>query len=360
VKVAITHPYCWPEVRRGAERIIVEMARALSSRGHRVTVITSGWQPGRDHDNGFTLVRVRRIFNTPDRHERWFAGRAVPYLLLGGYDVVHSIFPRDCVAAIRTKKLRRHRTVYEEMGLPYNHWWDNMLDGPTRRRVARDVDVYGCMSQFARDVLLRESGRAGVLIPGGVRMSEFRPASERDSRPTVLFSGAMYEERKGLAVLLEALALVAESRPDVQLWLSGEGDPTPYLDAAPAAARQRTTVLPLGEPNAIAERYGRAWATVLPSTDDSFGMVLLESLACGTPIVVADHSAPPELVTKATGALCEPGNAPSLAGAIHEALVLAADSSTTERCRSFAQRYDWDDAIAPLLERIYAGSGRDE
>ncbi|MES4793150.1 MAG: hypothetical protein C4321_09370, partial [Chloroflexota bacterium] len=78
--------------------------------------------------------------------------------------------------------------------------------------------------------------------------------------------------------------------PDVAVWLSGPGDASALLAAAPPEARARTTVLPLGEPTAQHERYGRAWVTTLPSRGDSFGMVLVESLACGTPIVAAaDH-----------------------------------------------------------------------
>src|SRR5207244_5414092 len=90
MKVAITHPYSWPEVRRGAERIMVETGRALAARGHEVTVFTAGGAPGRDRHGGITTVRYRRVFVTPQRHERWFGWRVFPDLVRGRFDAVHS------------------------------------------------------------------------------------------------------------------------------------------------------------------------------------------------------------------------------------------------------------------------------
>lgn len=356
MKIALTHPYSWPEVRRGAERIVRETARALAARGHDVTVLTSARTAGVTREDGVRIVTARRVFDDPHRHERWFGWRIVPRLATSRFDVVHSLMAYDALAAIRTSRVAGHRTVYEELGLPIVPWWANLPDHRARQRVVRDVDVYGCMSRFALDMLEEHAGRRGALIPGGVGLAEFSPQGCREPRPTFLFSGVLDEPRKGVALLLEATALLAGERPDVQVWLSGPGNVRPLLDAAPAAARERTVVLPLGDPHDQAERYGRAWATVLPSINESFGMVLLESLACGTPIVVADHSAPPELVTDTTGAVCEPGNAASLAGAMSRALELAADSGCRDACRAIAARYDWDAAIAPALESIYTGA----
>ena len=63
-------------------------------------------------------------------------------------------------------------------------------------------------------------------------------------------------------------------------------------EAAPRV-RAQVTMLPLGDPEGLSSRYATAWVSALPSTGDSFGMVLIESLASGTPIVVSDDGAPP-------------------------------------------------------------------
>lgn len=357
MKVAITHPYTWPEVRRGAERIVRETARALAGRGHDVTIFTSSWKPVARRDGPVRVVRLKRIRHNAESHERDFGRRLLPQLVARRFDVVHALGVPDAVAAVRAQRVRRNmRTVYENLGIPIRSWWDRQPVRVEHERLVRDVDVYACMSQFALDVLERDYGRTGALIPGGVNLSQFQPAARRAERPTILFSGAITEPRKGVATLLAALALVARDVPDVQLWLSGPGDPSQLLADAPVAARERTEALGVGDPEAQGERYATAWATALPSTDDSFGMVLIESLASGTPVIGADHSAVPELVTDETGALSEPGDPESLAAACVRALELSQRPGTAERCRSFAAAYDWDTGMAPRLEKLYAGS----
>jgi phosphatidylinositol alpha-mannosyltransferase len=209
------------------------------------------------------------------------------------------------------------------------------------------------MSNYSLDVLRREWGRRGDLIPCGVRMSEFTPSLARDPRPTILFSGALSVPQKGLGDLLAATDLLMEKYPDVQVWLSGPGNPDTMLARTTARVREQVTLLPIGDPGGLARRYSDAWVTALPSVGDSFGMVLVESLASGTPIVVADDSAPPQLVTDTTGAIARPHDLASLAEALEKGFQLALDPLTQKRCRDFAQQFDWDEAIAPLLEKLY-------
>lgn len=352
----MTHPYSWPEVRRGAERIIMETARALAGRGHEVTVFTTGNQAGTSDFHGARIVRFRRIFSRDWMHEHWFGWRVTPHLARG-FDVVHSFMPRDALAAIRTRRIGGHTTLYDEMGVPYLIW-DTLRDRGARRKVVSNVDIYGCMSQYALDALRSSSDRVGVRIPGGVRMSEFQPVPEREPAPTLLFSGAFDEGFKGVASLLKALPMVAEIEPDVRLWLSGPGDGKALFAAAPEEARRRTEIMPLGEPSDQAERYARAWVAVQPSVGESFGMVTLEALACGTPVVTSDQGALQELVSATTGAVSEAGNPESLAKAVLHAIDLARDPATIGACRSSAEPYDWDTGVAPLLEDLYAGGPR--
>lgn len=352
MKIALTHPYSWPEVRRGAERIIRETARALADRGHSVTIFTSGSWGGTAMEDGVKVVRFRRVMRRDWMHEQWFGWRVLPHLATGRFDATHAFMPHDALAAIRAQRLGGHRTLYDEMGVPWLVW-GKLRDEAARVAVAERIDVYGCMSQYALDALRANNDRPGVRIPGGVRLDEFVPADEREPAPTLLFSGAFDVAFKGVAGLLEALALVAETEPDVRLWLSGPGNGDKLLADAPSAARERTEVLPLGGPHDQPERYGRAWATVLPSQKESFGMVMLESLACGTPIVTTDHGAPQELVTPTTGAVGRAGDARSLADALLRAIDLARDPSTVAACRASVAGYDWDTGLAPLLEGLY-------
>ena len=92
----------------------------------------------------------------------------------------------------------------------------------------------------------------------------------------------------------------------------------------------------------------------MPSTDDTFGLALVEALACGTPVVAGDHAALPELVKNdVTGTLCQPGDAPSVARACLRALELARAPGTADACRESVRPYDWMTGVAPLCLAAY-------
>lgn len=349
MRVAITHAYSWPEVRRGAERITVETARALAGRGHHVTHLTAARRWGAARVDGVLTIRLPRVRRTPARHERDFGLELVPLLRAGRFDVVHGLGVRDAAAGVRAGR----RTLFENMGVPARAWWDRQPECDAHELLVREADVYGCMSQYALDFLDRDYGRAGALVPGGVNLAEFEPSPAREPRPTLLFSGAIEEPRKGLAFLLRALPLIAEKEPDIRLWVSGPGDADALLRSAPAAARRHVELLGLGEARDQAGRYGRAWVTALPSIDEVFGLVYLESLACGTPVVATTSAAGPERATPGVGFTCEPGDARGLADACLAALELSHEPGIVDRCRDAAAPYDWATAIAPRLEALY-------
>ena len=361
MQIALTHAFCWPEVRRGAERFIPSLGAALVRRGHDVTHFSAAWDHGRSVEEGVRTVRLRRRHENEYRHEADFGRRLVPRLALGRFDAVHSLGRRDALASVRAARLHpRRRTVFTDLGLPDPGYWEAQggREALAVKKVVEGIDVYSGMSRCAVGYLERNYGRRdGAVVPGGVALGSFVPAGERSPNPVILFSGVITERRKGVPVLLEALPLIAREEPEVELWLSGPGDPAELLSAAPAEAREHTRVLGLGDASAQHERYGRAWVTCLPSTFDSFGMALVESLACGTPLVTTTHSAPPELVDEGvTGVLCEPEDPASLAAACLRGFELARKERTVEACRASAERFDWDRGIAPLVERLYAGA----
>jgi glycosyltransferase involved in cell wall biosynthesis len=365
LRIALTHAFCWPEVRRGGERYLHELGAALARRKHRVTIISGGRRPGVGEQDGVRVVRLPR--GAPDnteRAEKLFGAVAVPALAGGRFDVVHSLGVRDAVASLRAKRLHPgRRTVYTCLGIPEDWYQDSIPTAADHFRVVDEIDVYGCLSQFARQQLLDGYGRAGAITPGGVHLSRFRPVAERAAEPTLLFSGVLDEGRKGVAELLQAVAILASTEPRVRLWLSGPGDADGLLRAAPAEARDRTEVLPLGKPEDQPRRYASAWVTALPARYEAFGLVLIESLACGTPVVVADHSSLPELAQPGVGVVAGigelPGNPAALADALAQALTLARENGIVERCRAAAEPYDWDEGIVPMVEALYHGTIRD-
>lgn len=135
--------------------------------------------------------------------------------------------------------------------------------------------------------------------------------------PTVLFVGR-HEERKGLAVLLEALASLP---PTVHLWVAGRGPETERLRAA-TAGDTRVAWLGRIDDEERARRLRGADVVCAPSLHgESFGVVLLEAMAAGTPVVASDLAGYRNVARGDREALLvPPGDAGALATALQRVL----------------------------------------
>jgi glycosyltransferase involved in cell wall biosynthesis len=158
-------------------------------------------------------------------------------------------------------------------------------------------------------------------------------------------------------MLLEGVGLAARVVPDLELWLVGQGDPAPLLAAASSDVAGRVRHLGALEGNDLVEVYRRAWVTALPSEREVFGMVVVESLSCGTPAVVLDDGwGPASIIEDEVGR--RTGSTPEELGAgLVEAVELARTPDIAARCRAVGERYDWIRHVAPRLLDLYRADG---
>jgi glycosyltransferase involved in cell wall biosynthesis len=171
------------------------------------------------------------------------------------------------------------------------------------------------------------------VVPEPLDLAEWRrrfaEAERRPStRPTVLSVARMYP-RKRLADLLDAMVLLRERIPGVQLRIVGEGPESALLRARAARLGLRETVAFLGEVSrqALATEYVNAHCFCLPSIQEGFGIVFAEAMAAGLPVVACRIAAVPEVVTdRVTGLLVTPRRPEELAMAMETLL-------TNERLR---------------------------
>jgi len=343
LRIALTSIHSWPEVRRGAERYAHELAAALAAAGHDVRLLSTG-RPPRDR---VLAVPVRR-YRPRGRQgfgrlssERVFGWQALAALAPARLDVWHATSTGDGAAAVVAGRVdRRLRTVFTDHGFPVRASRQRRGDEVLHARVVNGIGSYVCVSRAAGDWLARDFGREAAVVPPGVDSDRFTPGPGRADRPTVLYSGALDEPRKGVRDLVEAVRRI----PGAALWLVGPGSP----DLSDLDTRH-VTVRRSAAPEEMPELYRAAWVTALPSTAEAFGMALVEALACGRPVVAReDAGGPAEIVTPETGALYD-GSVAGLAEALQD--VLARPS--TEACRAIGEGYDWRRRVVPALEELY-------
>jgi len=371
VRVVLTHPYCWPWVRRGSERFIAEFAQFLTSRGREVITISS--KPGRgiveESASGKRIVRPQYWF-------RWMAkARIQPthtFLLTSmatlarlDADVVHSLYFTDAFAASVCRRRRGYLTVYQITGPPVPNVFPRMP--PDRWLLAeaiRRADRLIVHSRFTQEVVEKYYGLTAEVIPVPVDLGRFPFVESVTHEAPVILSVADFDERrKGVRVLVKAFEQLLHQFPAARLRLSGKISPATVLDAIkplPAEVRERIEVLGIGRAEDLPGLYGEATVTVLPSMWEAFGMVIVESWACGTPVVVTNHGAFPELVDDpALGVKFEPEtsgqettNTQGLAEAICQAIELARCKATRALCRRRAEEFSWP-KVGPRYEAVW-------
>jgi glycosyltransferase involved in cell wall biosynthesis len=350
LRVALLNPCYWPEVRRGSERFARELADGLLASGHKPSLITSHpGLPRRSIEDGLRVIRVPR----PPQglllrrgYESYLTHVPLSYLALrrGSYDVAHALYPADALAAARWRTRTRRPAVLSYMGIPTRYWLSSHRGRLSVLRQAVDgCDAVVALSRYAADAFTDSIGREVRVIHPGVDLARFRPGGPRAPYPTIVCAAAVTEERKHVPLLVEAFALVRERNPDARLILSAPRDRRAIARAGIDAAAPGVEWRELDDQDTLRRVYAEAWAAVLPAVDEAFGLVLIEALACGTPVVGYAGGGIPEIIDRGEiGRLFERLDREALAEAIAATLETATEPGTAASCRARAEEFSID------------------
>jgi phosphatidylinositol alpha-mannosyltransferase len=152
------------------------------------------------------------------------------------------------------------------------------------------------VSEYARRSLVEYTGGDAILIPNGVDCSMYAgdeplPGRSRGAN-TLMFLGRIDEPRKGLPILLDALPAVARQFPDVSVLIAGPGDIEQVRSGLAPEIAERVEFLGLVSEEDKARALHSADIYIAPNTGgESFGIILLESMAAGTPVVSSNIEA---------------------------------------------------------------------
>ena len=370
MKIAFTNPNYWPYIRRGAERYIHDMAGFLAQRGHQVHVITS--TPGQPHtveQDGVKILYLRQVRHPllnnlrMIRHD-FFGWTAYPLLRSGGYDVIDTMTYFCALAALRARRYSGTPFQFRVLMVPLcgGRFWDPPAVSTAVARADRTV----AFSRWSAEWIEHTYHVPCNVLYSIVDLNRFRPGARRDlTVPRILFASDLRDPKKGGGLLFMAFEQVHRLCPQAVLELAGPGGDQPgnLLELLSPSARHRVVPLGAGAHVDIAQLYPQAAVTVLPTLQEPFGMVLAESLACGTPVVGTRQGGASEIVGNApVGRLIDlrdwheilsPRAANHLAMAIMEAIDLAADPETARLCRQRASRFSLD-VLGPELEESYS------
>lgn len=358
LRVALVSPYSWS--RPGGVRTHVSgLAEALAAGGHEVEIIGpgAGDLPGGVHGVG-------RPVPIPDNGSiAWVAlgplaaRRTARLVRAGGYDLVHlhePMVPAVCLSALLAARVPMVATFHKSA--PGSRWY--VPFGPLARASLERVAARIAVSRAARDHVAGACPAEYRIIPNGIDLATAAvPPGERNGT-RLLFVGRP-ERRKGLAVLLAALARLP---PRVTLDLVGVGD-----GRARALCRRLPELAGRVRAHGVVPEAERlrllASADLLcaPSLQgESFGLVLVEAMAAGVPVVASDIPGYADVLRTTCGLLVPPGDERALAAAI---AALLGDEGRRRRLgsagREMARRYDWaviGDEVAAVYREALAGT----
>lgn len=368
----------FPPYWAGTGNVAYHHALGLHARGHAVEVFTALPLKREPLTLPFPvhyLPTVFRVGNAP----------LTPGLLhaLNGFDVIHLHYPyifgaELCVASIRESLTPLVVTYHND--LLSSGWKGPLFKAYSRicqpwglehaARIAATSLDYAQHSMLSRS--LRDMSRVSE-IPNGVDPIVFSPSpahlasadcagqgranpeAARGAQPTVLFVGAMDSAHffKGVPILIDALSRIA----GVRGMFVGDGDRRSEFERLAAdKLGSRAVFAGAVDQAALVEAYRRASVTVLPSITqgEAFGVVLLESLACGTPVVASNLPGVRTVVEDGVdGYLASPGDAAALA----DAIAVCVDSEVSQRMgaagrQKVLRRYTWD-RVTDDLESLY-------
>jgi glycosyltransferase involved in cell wall biosynthesis len=319
VRICLVYDLLYPHTVGGAERWYRNVAVRLAEEGHDVTYLTMRhWDAGTDPGlAGVEVIAVARRMPLYTGGRR----RILPALVFGlgvlrhllgharRYDVVHTAsFPYfSLLAAALVRPLARYRLVVDWHELWTREYWREYL-GPlggwfgwrVQQLCLRVPQRAFCFSHLVERRLLAEGVHGGVTVLEGQFEGE-PAAAPLPAETVVVFAGRHIPEKNPVAVV-HAVAKARETIPDLRGAIYGDGPERPKVLAAIAEHGLEDVVEAPGfvDEEVIEDALARALCLVLPSRREGYGLVVVETLSKGTPVVLVrgDDNASTEFVAE--------------------------------------------------------------
>lgn len=357
MKIALVSPFD-ATIPGGVTEHLRGLGGALQQQGHDVFAITTGSSAGDEasrrpyHVGRPITIPINGSQASVTLDVRCF-GEVTRLLRKERVDVVHVHQPFAPVLSHAALLGSRAVNVGTFHALhPRNMWY--LLAKPYLLFLLDRLDARIAVSAPVCAELQRHFGGKYEVIPNGVDLDRFGPHVEpfdwaRDGVPRVLFVGRFTERRKGFADLLQAMALVRRQLPKARLVVVGPGDPAKLAaegdtDCVDFAGSVSSDMPP--------RYYASCEVCCAPSTGrESFGLVLLEAMASGVPVVATAIPGYASLISDGqNGLLVPPRRSDALAAALLTVLTdHQLSASLCDTARGVAEQYAWPRIASRVL-----------
>jgi glycosyltransferase involved in cell wall biosynthesis len=315
----------------GLFRHVVDLARGVAARGHRVGLIADAITGGAQAETtlaalapelalGLSRVAMSRQIGLRDLTALAHVARRAAEVEA---DVVHGHGAKGGAYA-RLAAARRALRVYTPHGGSLHYRWSSPTGAvylALERALLRRTDLFLFESAYGLDVFrakVGDPGAAARVVHNGVSEAEFAPVAPDPQATDLAFIGEL-RALKGIDVLLEAIALLAQGGLPVTATIVGDGPDRAALQAQAAAQGLATRVRFVGaKPARAGFALGRL--LVVPSRAESLPYIVLEAAAAAVPLIATRVGGIPEIFGPDAADLVAPGDPAALADAIRAAL----------------------------------------
>ncbi len=352
-RIALVSDSLLPFHKGGKEARIDHLAHALAGLGHDVHIYTMKWWdvPGKTYElDGITFHAISKLYPLYNGKRRSFKEG-----VFFGFACLKMLrYDWDILEADHMPYFPFFATWHEAVGL--DAWRDYI--GIVAGTVAYILERFSvvmpdhiiAVSERTYDLLkseLRYKGKLS-LVPNGIDYPTIRDTRPGKYKTDIVYTGRLVRHKR-VDLLLDAVALIAKTRPNIRVAIVGGGPELERIRAQVERLGLQKNVLVTGRLEDSTDVFSYMKASkvfVSPSTREGFGITILEAYACGLRVVTVRHrdNAAQYLVRDNAGVVCEL-SARALAEAIESQLKLA-----TKKLGIDGAQFDWSRSVDRLTE----------
>ena len=345
MKLAIYCPSVF-NVHRGTETFVKNVCKLLGEY-HKVDLISGGG------GSGYRAANVK-IFEYPYIQREEMAGElsckftlesatffisAANHFKEHSYDLIHAQFPFDLVL----KSVARDPLLLHVHGDPAKF-----------SRILKSVkaDGYTACSKHIAESVQEIVGEKVYPVYGGVDVNFFKPSPKlKKDGEMIIMSLGVLDLDKGLGYLLKAFKEIERKDKKIHLWIGGKGpDEEKVRMLVRKLKLKNVKFLGFVDQKMLPAVYSTADAFILPSLSEPFGITMLESMACGTPVIATNVGGPKELITKDIGFLIKPKSEKEIVKAVLGLKNFDLDRMGRKAREKIVKKFTWEETVKSLLK----------